>query len=345
MLSRYRLRARKHSAREIGRPGARPAGTDPLRRARGTVTATRTRRGRAATVWVMVLSVAASTAACGSAGTKAGPGNTQPTVSSTGTGSSTTGSGAPGSPSTGASAGSVQTGPATTPPTSATHTPSAADQLTTFFAAATRADTQLRHSATLVNRGITSTQVAIAPAAVKAVQAIDTHSVVRAIPGGLPAGLEKSLLQVYADLASRQAAFNRIEEYAGRSPLSRSTFEGRDLVNCLGNGAKAATWFPGDLAAARKLAAATPRQTLPAESSRQGAEVAIHAHFILLGNSGCDSCGGFVPRPVPLYKIVWKRIVESYDPHMVWDGTVGESGRFRARYTAAEGWDIGVNAC
>jgi hypothetical protein len=293
----------------------------------------------------MVLSMAASTAACGTAGTKAGSGTAQPTVSSTETGSSTTGPGSTGSPPTGTSTGSGQTGTATTPSTSATHTPSAADQLTRFFAAATKADTQLRHSATLVNRGITSTQVTITPETVKAVQAIDTRNVARAIPGGLPPALLKPLLQVYADLASRQAAFNRIKEYAGHPSLSRSTTEGRDLVNCLGNGAKAANWFPGDLAAARKLAAATPRQTLPAESSRQGAEVAIHAHFVLLGNNGCDSCGGFVPRPVPLYKIVWKRIVESYDPHMVWDGTVGESGRFRARYTAADGWDIGVNAC
>jgi hypothetical protein len=296
----------------------------------------------------MVLSVAASTAACGTAGTKAGPGTAQPTVSSTGTGSPTTGSGSTGSPSTGSSAGPGQTGTATgpgTPGTWSTHTPSAADQLTTFFAAAAKADTQLRRSATLVNRGITNAQVMITPETVKAVQVIDTRSVARTIPGGLPPSLLKSLLQVYANLASRQAAFKRIEAYAGHSSLSRNTFEGRDLVGCLGNGAKAANWFPGDLAAARKLAAATPRQTLPAESSRQGAEVAIHAHSILLGNNGCDSCGGFVPRPVPLYTIVWKRIAESYDPHMVWDGAVGESGRFRARYTAAEGWAINVNAC
>ena len=233
-----------------------------------------------------------------------------------------------------------------TPPTSSVPAPrrsSAADQLAGFFVAAGRADEQIRQATKLINGGFRGEVIVLAPATVAAVNAIDTKAVVRAIPGGLTPRELGSVLQVYADLSSRRAAFNRVLEYAGESPLPRTSTDAKDLLSCLGHGTAAAARFADDLAASRALAAASAPVKVAPLRSRLTAEVAIRAHGIDLPNNGCGECGGVVPRPIVLYPIVWKRV--DLGPGSVWDGTVGTSGLFTARYVPGQGWDIQSNAC
>jgi hypothetical protein len=275
------------------------------------------------------------TAGCGAAGSVSGP-------SATGSGSAGT------TPNTSTSAGT--NAPATTPPTGGTSSaprssssrPSAADQLTEFFTAAARADQQERHAATLVNGGISTTRIVFSPATVAAVKAIDTQSVARAIPGGLSPTMLRSLLQVYADLTVRQAAFNRVLEYASDSPLPLSGQNAKQVITCLGNGNTPARWFTTDLAAARTLAQGTPRFALAPERSRLAAEAAIRAQLIRGPNFCSEECGGFYNRSIQLYPITWKHTVLA--PGSTWDGTIGTM-RFTARYVTGQGWQIGFNAC
>jgi hypothetical protein len=275
------------------------------------------------------------TAGCGAAGSVSGP---------SATGSLPAGA----TPNTTTSAGT--NAPATTPPTggtssaprSSTSRPSAADQLAGFFTAAARADQQERHAATLVNGGIGTTKIVFSPATVAAVRAIDTQSVARAIPGGLSPTLLRPLLQVYSDLAVRQAAFNRIFEYANDSPLPLSGRQAKEVITCLGNGNTPARWFATDLAAARTTAQGTPRVVLAPERSRLAAEAAIRAELIRGPNFCSAECGGFYSRSIQLYPITWKHTV--LGPGSTWDGTVGTM-LFTARYVTGQGWKVGFNAC
>jgi hypothetical protein len=223
------------------------------------------------------------------------------------------------------------------------HRFSAADQLAGFFTAAEHADQQIRHATRLINGGIHADVIVLDQRTVRAVKGIDTRSVVRAIPGGLNARQLRSVLQVYADLSSRRAAFNRVLEYADQSPLPRTSTNAKDLVTCLSHGASAAARFADDLAASRTLAAASAPVTIAPARSRLTAEVAIHAHSIDLPNNGCGECGGVVPRPILLHPIVWQRI--DHGLGSVWDGTIGTSGLFTARYIPGQGWDATSNAC
>lgn len=310
-----------------GRRGPRGGGRDRLA-APGPVGPERpTSHLRAAATGVLVLAVVTGTvtgmAACGRA--TESPGSLAP-----GTASSSV------SPSESAA-------PTVSTPASAsgTHTASAADQLAPFFAAATRADQQLRRAAGLVNAGIGSREIVLDATMVRAVKAIDTDAVVRAVPGGLPPTLLRSVLEVYADLSSRQAAFNRILEYAPGSPLPRAGDDARDLIRCLGNGASPTASFGADLAASRSVAAATAPVKVAPVQSRQAAEVAIRAGGIRLPNNGCGECGGYVPRPIVLPPIVWKHTELA---GIAWDGTIG-STQFSARYVVGKGWDVAFNAC
>jgi hypothetical protein len=236
--------------------------------------------------------------------------------------------------------------------------PSAADQLAGFFAAAERADQQIRQASRLIDGGFREEVIVLEPATVAAVKAIDTKPVARAIPGGLNPRQLRSVLQVYADLSSRRAALNRVLEYASGSPLPRGSTNGKDLLTCLGHGTAAAARFADDLAASRALAAASaPVKVAPAHS-RLTAEVAIRAHGIDLPNNGCGECGGVAPRPVVLHPIVWKRVDPG--PGSGWDGTIATTGLFTttvndgvrlivlagtARYVPGQGWDTNLNAC
>lgn len=239
-----------------------------------------------------------------------------------------------------------------TPTTTRTGTPTAtaatvlsAGQLDTFFTAATRADKQLRTAATLVNSGIGSTQIVIAPFTVTAVKTVDIHAVGRAIPAGLPTELLQATFTVYTDLSTRRAAFNRVTDLDEQSPLPQGSPDATYLIRCLGNGNAPARWFPTDLAAVRSLAAATPAITPAPENSRASAEVAIQVHAIAVMNNGCDQCGVQTQRPISLLPIEWKKITIS---DSTWDGTIGAEEAalpFTARYTAAQGWQVDLLAC
>ena len=237
------------------------------------------------------------------------------------------------------------TTPATTSGTDATGTPgrlTAASQLAGFFTTAARADRQERSAAALVSAGVGTGTIVLSPATVAAVRAIDTGSVARALPGGVPPTLLVPLLQVYEDLTTRRAAFNRVLEYAGHSPLPRGGTEAKEFLDCLGHGAAPARWYGSDLTAARAAAERTARLTLPAADSRAAAETAIRAALLRSPNFCSAECGGFYTRSIPLYPISWKHTVLA--PGSTWDGTVGRQ-LFVAHHTAGSGWDIGFNAC
>jgi hypothetical protein len=276
----------------------------------------------------VVLVLLATTAACGQSGATAGASG--PAGNGTGTTSTQALASSP----------STTSGGTTMPGTSARQR-SVADQLAGFFAAATRADGQLRSAAALVNGGIGTEKVTMSGGAIAAVEAVDTGPVVRALPGGLPPALQRSVLQVYGGLASRVAALRRVRQFSGPT-LPRTDPRVRELMDCLSNGAAPAKSFAGDLAATRVLATATPAVTLDAASSRRTGELAIRASEIALGNRGCNACGGYAPRPVVLKPIVWKTIVQS--PDIVWDGAI-DGMQFAARYVAGRGWDVHFNAC
>jgi hypothetical protein len=218
--------------------------------------------------------------------------------------------------------------------------PSAADQLTGFFAAAATADGQLKQAAAGVNEGVGKKNLNFSPAALAAVKALDTSPAARAIPAGLPPELLRRVLVVYSDLVSRHLALARIWDMHTEYPVPVSTFDGKYLYRCLGNGAPAAANFGSDLASARALAVDTPPVTPPAPDSRQAAELALRIYDINLRNSGCMSCGGYVASA--LNQIVWQPENESgVGPS---DGYI--SGiRFRATYHAGSGWDVLIWAC
>jgi hypothetical protein len=287
--------------------------------------------------------------------THAAPTKAPATSGTAGTSASVPGAGSPGP------FGSTPVAPTASasgaPSAPAPRRPSAADQLAGFFAAAERADRQIRQASRLIDGGFRGEVVVLDPATVAAVKAIDTKPVVRAIPGGLTPRQLRSVLQVYADLSSRRAAFNRVLEYASDSPLPRGSTNGKDLLTCLGHGSAAAARFADDLAASRALAAASaPVKVAPAHS-RLTAEVAIRVHGLDLPNNGCGECGGVAPRPVVLHPIVWKRVDQG--PNSAWDATIA-TGPFTttvndgvrlivltgtARYVPDHGWNTNLNAC
>ncbi len=243
----------------------------------------------------------------------------------------------------GTGGGASSPAPATTSPAPATTSPasSAADQLAGFFAAAQLADAQLRHAAALVNEGIGTSSMSFSPAALAAVNALDTAPVARAIPAGLPAELLRRVVLVYSDLESRTASLKGISNTgytSGRLPISSQ--DGSYIYRCLGNGAPAAARFGADLAAARALAGATPPVTVAAPDSRAAAELAVQITFINLGNTGCDSCGGGVL--TTLGTIIWQRHYELEGRYS--DGTINGL-RFNAGYHAGTGWQVQLWAC
>ncbi len=300
--------------------------------------------GRSARVLLagMVVAGVLVTTGCGAAGSAPGAATTGSGPAGTAATSSGTPGALPGTAGMSVPASPASPGGTSSTPGPGSGRPSAADQLTSFFAAAARADGQERRAAALVNEAIGPSRIVVSPALVAAVRGIDTHAVGRAVPGGLPPALLRSLLQVYADLTARQAAFNRVIEYAGESTLPRSGAPARELLDCLHNGATPARWFGTDLAAARTEATSTARVSLAPDRSRPAAEVAVRAQLIRSPNFCAAECGAFYSRPVPLQPITWKRTVLA--PGSAWDGTVGTL-LFTARYVTGQGWQVGLNAC
>jgi hypothetical protein len=222
----------------------------------------------------------------------------------------------------------------TTPPPP----PSAASQLAAFFAAAQQADSQLRHTAALVNGDIGTTSMRFTPATLAAIRALGNAPVARTIPAGLPTGLLRDVLVVYGDLASRTAAFTgvRVYGYSGRV-LPIGGPDAKEVLRGLRNGAPAAARFSGDLAAARTLAGQTPVVPIAAPESRAAAELALRLRSIDLVNDCSYTFGGYAPT--------------SFEP-VVWQPGTGPghyagtiSGvRFQATYTDHT-WEIMIYAC
>ena len=73
------------------------------------------------------------------------------------------------------------------------------------------------------------------------------------------------MLLVYSDIMSRRMAMSRVGT-VGTYPMS----DYRDLLDCLHNGSLSAARYPGDLAAARNLAAQSPPVvSVPADHAPQ----------------------------------------------------------------------------
>lgn len=283
----------------------------------------------AVTVTVTAI-LAASVAACGQAAAPGG-GTSHPSMAP----SSAAPSGGMGTPAPSAAATAGPDRHAAPPRASA------ADQLAGFFAAAAAADSRLKHAAVLVNAGIGTTSLDFSPAALTAVETLDTSAVAHAVPGGMPAELLRRVLLAYSDLVSRTLAFRRVQEskYWGY-PIAIGSQQGKDIYGCLRNGTQAAARYAGDMAAVRALAGRTPPLTPPAPDSRAAAELALRVYVIQHRNSGCEECGGFVF--TALSRVIWQpkdepEIGES-------DGTV-DGIRFRVTYHAGRGWDVMVWAC
>lgn len=225
--------------------------------------------------------------------------------------------------------------PPTTPPAPA----SAAQDLAPFFTQAKQMDSDLRLAATKINTGFVGNMVRFDQATITAIRDIRPQTLAQTIPGGLDPDLRRLVLHLYTDLVSRRAAMNRIIEYGSDGPLQRDSAEGREILACLANGSTAAARFNQRLAIAQTAASnATP--VVAAPSSREAAEVAILATYIRLANNGCGDCGGHVtPDPPPL---TWKAGNAQQGERL--EGTVGGI-QFDARFDAARGWTVNLNAC
>lgn len=219
--------------------------------------------------------------------------------------------------------------------------PAAAAQLTAFFAAAGRADSQLRHAAALVNGDIRATSILFRPATLAAVRGIQLAPVAAALPAGLPAGMLRAVLVVYGDLASRSGAFNGVRMYgsSGRE-LPIGGPDAQSVLGGLRNGAPAAARFSGDLAAARALAQRTPRVTVAAPDSRPALELALRLQYINLGNNCSEDFGGYAP--TSLVPIVWQPGAGQRPSHY---GGLVDGIRFTADYTVQHAWKILIYAC
>ncbi len=260
----------------------------------------------------------------------------------------------PSGPATSAASTSATSTPLspTPSPTPAPGGNTAAAGLASFFAVASQQDAQLRAAARLINSGIGSTTIVLAPQAKAAVTRIDPALAAHAIPAGLDPVLQLAVLVVYSELDSRRQAMRRVADLAlrpGTSVLPRNgtgADGGADLVRCLANGAAAAARFQADLSAARGLAERTPAFTPSAPRSADAADLALRIALVNGHNSGCASCGGFIA--TTLAPVTWQPVTVA-GTH--WDGTVGGSGaqpggiRFQAVYVVGRGWQVQLAAC
>ncbi len=244
--------------------------------------------------------------------------------------------------------------PSTSPSTSSTTTvtttrlpPSAASDLATYFSMAAELDRRLKAAAVSANSGIGTAQISISQSTLAAIAAADSSQAAGLIPAGLTSEVLLRVLTVQSDLESRYFAFRGFifaqgqPGFPGAIPISGDT--GHYLMECLGNGAQSAASFPADLAAARSAATHAPPASKVAPSSRHAADLAIWLQLTLGPNSGCMECGGY--RFTSLPPITWTYVGPSQPGSPYWDGHVANGPLFRAKYSAAKGWTIEVNAC
>ncbi|MEE8331883.1 MAG: hypothetical protein V3R84_08930 [Acidimicrobiia bacterium] len=229
------------------------------------------------------------------------------------------------------------TAPTTAAPTTTTTTPlpttttlagpSAADDLAAFFTAAERLDVEISEAATLFNAGFDADAGTLSIAAQNAIAALSTAPITAVFPAGLDVDLETAVLAVYADLESRIAALDGGGRYLNFPPGVEPDVEFTML--CLGLGSDSNARFDDDLAAARVLAALSPRPTAADDSAEAGI-LAVRIETIRSMNWGCDSCGGVViTDPIPVD----------------WEGqTVVDGVGFDSTFVGGS-WDILIYAC
>jgi len=176
--------------------------------------------------------------------------------------------------------------------------------------------------------------------ATRTAAAVNVARVAQQIPAGMPSELLRRVLLVYSDLDSRSLAFRRVYENTEPS-IPVTSFAGKDLLSCLGNGAPAAARFAGDLALARSLALASRSfRVMPAHSAA-AAEVAVRVAVIDGANGGCESCGGAIS--TILWPVVWHTRPGPGVTHAT--GTIGSTGEFEVSYQAGHGWVAHLRAC
>ena len=213
----------------------------------------------------------------------------------------------PGTPSASTTVVTTTSGPlvssTTTTPTTTTTSfaqPTVTAALAPFFTAATTLDRQLHAAAAAINRAGPPWPT-VSDAVATAVRAADLAPVATSMPAGLPPGLLRSVVLVYSDLASRRYA---LADFSVPGTVDPHAFPNSDdMLHHLGNGHAAAARFADDLAATRALADATPAVPALPASSREAAEVQLHARYVEGINGGCDSRGGHIMTELP--RIVW----------------------------------------
>jgi hypothetical protein len=214
-------------------------------------------------------------------------------------------------------------------------------ELAAYFAAAERADANLRRAATLINGGMARDRLRIRPETVAAIEAAAPKALQATIPAGMPPELMRSVLLTYSELASRYYAMRHVldagdprrEVVVPRSQTVSPTLA--EIVDGLRNGAASAARFDRDLAAAKSLArrhaltGAGPR-------SRAAAELSVRLQHIVISNGCCVSTGGEIfTRLAPLD---WT----GGQDRRSWTGHVGGVG-FRADWTG-RGWNVRLEA-
>jgi hypothetical protein len=228
------------------------------------------------------------------------------------------------------------TAPTTIAPPTTQARKTAADGLAGYFAAARLADARIHHAAALINAEIGAAGApGFSQATKDAVAAADPLAAAAAIPAGLRPDLMWAVLRVQNDLESRWYAFRPGTD----GVLSPPGDERSDLMRCLGLGAPAAARFPADLRAARRLAATLPPVRHVPARSRAAANLAVRLRLIVLANSGCENCGGYLYARLP--RVVWR---PSTAGDTTFDGTA-DGILFQARYHPGSGWDVLLNAC
>ena len=230
---------------------------------------------------------------------------------------------------------------------STTRPPSALDDLTAFFTAATDIDLKLKTAAVGANGAIGTTQITISQSTLDAMAAADPTPAAKDIPAGLPPNVMLPVLTVQSDLVSRYWAFRGfVQAQPGTIPRANplpGTLSAADyLLLCLGSGSKAASSFSADVAAARAAASQTPPVVPVDPSSQAAADLAIWLHYIVGSNSGCMECGG--SRFTALLPITWHPVAPLTPGGDGWDGDIA-GGLFTAHYTPGQGWTVQFNAC
>ena len=230
---------------------------------------------------------------------------------------------------------SSPTGTATTPGSGST--PTAADDLASFFDAAANADTQLRAAAASINAHLGPDTITVDQTASDAMAASDTGKVAARIPAGLSPALLRPVLLVYSDLVSRNRALTCVGMQLRTVPRSELP------PDCLAYGGPAAARFAADLAALRSAAAAAPPVEPAGPGSPAAEELAVRVAAINLQNSGCAGVGGFIATDLASVEIYPKPTVPpGYS--QAFDGNV-DGIPFTAIDDVNRGWVIQLNAC